>query len=300
LKLAFECPSCLLSKGTRIVEKSTDDALLRTEAIFEVVSILCKNIGKDVTPAHISTLRDAVIRKVTGNQDPYQMVKEASNAYAISRLHKAMEYVESGRDGQEKFKRACLCAAVGNAMEFDIEGYTFQNQDLDSLLDKAESQLGIDHSDHLYRLAREAGRTLLLTDNAGEIVFDMVLVHALKQLSTRVIVAVKKSPVLNDATMNDAEESGMTEVADSVITTGNDCVGFCRDESSEEFLHAYNNADLVIAKGMGYLETLTEDPLSARNAFILRAKCQCVANFLGVNQGRYVIMLAEQPTRSQR
>jgi len=291
LKLGFECPSCLLSKGTRIIEKSTDDPTDRAEAILGIADVLHENMRTGATAAQISTLRDRVIRKVTGNPDPYRLVKQASNAYAISRLHRAMEYVESGLDRQEKFKRACICAAVGNAVEFDIEGYAFQNQDLDRLLDQAESQLRIDHTDRLCGLVRRAKQTLLLADNAGEIVFDTILARMLKQLGTRVLVAVKESPILNDATMSDAESSGMTKVADSVLTTGNDCVGFCRSESSREFLDAYEKADLVIAKGMGYLETLTEEPLSARNAFILRAKCRCVADYLGVDQGSYVIWL---------
>jgi uncharacterized protein with ATP-grasp and redox domains len=93
--------------------------------------------------------------------------------------------------------------------------------------------------------------------------------------------------------MEDVKISGMEAVADLVLTTGNDCVGFCREESSTEFLDAYRGADLVIAKGMGYLETLTEECLTSRNAFILKAKCQPVADYMHVQKGSYVIVVGD-------
>lgn len=292
MKIGFECPSCLLSRGTKEIEKATDDPAIRTRATLEVVKVLSENLGLDVVPSYVATLRDRVIRRVTGNPDPYLFEKRRSNEYALKLLPKAMEYVDSASDMSERFGRACLCAAVGNAMEFDIEGYSFQYQDLDRIFSRSESELGLDHRNELYRLAEDSRETLLLTDNAGEIVFDTILAQALRQLGGRVVVAVKGGPILNDATMDDAEISGMKGFADLLLTTGNDCVGFCREESSREFLDAYQRADLVIAKGMGHLETLTEESFSKRIGFILKAKCRPVADFLGSDKGKYVIMLA--------
>ena len=293
MKVQFECPSCLLNRGTHAISKATDSEQLRMQAILEVVNVLCENLSPKVTPSYLGTLRDRAIRKITGNPDPYRLEKEKSNEYALASLPMAIEYVESGKDWREKFKRACLCSAVGNAMEFDISGYSFKYQQFSELLNSAEKSLGIDHRDRLYQLVSESKETLLLTDNAGEIVFDTILVRLIKQLGSHVTVAVKERPVLNDAMIADAQTAGMMDVADYLLTTGNDWVGFNRDESSEEFLDIYSKADLVIAKGMGYLETLTEEPLSDRNAFILKAKCQCVADYLKIERGKYAIMVVE-------
>jgi uncharacterized protein with ATP-grasp and redox domains len=279
LKLGFECPSCLLNKGSRIIEKSTDDPMLKTKALFEIVEVLHENLQTGINAAQISTLRGRAIRKATGNPDPYRLVKEASNAYAISILHKAAQYVESGRQVQEKFRRAYLCAAVGNAMQFDIEGYTFQNQDLDKLLSQAESQLRIDHTDRLYDLAKKAQQTLLLTDNAGEIVFDTLLVEQLKNMGLTVTYVVKGGPVLNDATLEDVEFSGMDVIADKILTTGTDAVGLALKEVSPDFLSVYDAAELVFAKGMGYAETLTEYKLTKPHLLLFRTKCVPVANY---------------------
>lgn len=247
-----------------------------------------------MSPSYVATRRDRAIRSATGNADPYRVEKEVSNSHALKLLPKAAAYVESGAGVREKFERACICSAVGNAMEFDIEDYSFEYGDLTGLFETAESRLAIDHRGQLLQLATGAKEVLVLADNAGEIVFDTVLARILKQLGARISVAVKEKPVLNDAVLADVDASGMTDVVDHVLTTGNDCIGFCRMESSPELLAVYEKADLVIAKGMGYLETLTEEPLSSRVAFILRAKCRPVASFLGVDQGNFVVMLAKQ------
>jgi len=106
-----------------------------------------------------------------------------------------------------------------------------------------------------------------------------------------VTVAVKGSPILNDATMEDAKYVGMHEIADKIITTGTDAVGLILNESSNEFLNVYNSADFVVAKGMGYAETLTELQLKAPHALLLRTKCGTVANSFNVSIGKNVAKL---------
>ena len=83
----------------------------------------------------------------------------------------------------------------------------------------------------------------------------------------------------------------MHEVADNIITTGTDAVGLIRDECSSEFLTSYNSADLVVAKGMGHAETLTELDLPSPHALLMRTKCNPVANFFNVSRGKNVAKL---------
>ncbi|MEM0313980.1 MAG: ARMT1-like domain-containing protein, partial [Candidatus Bathyarchaeia archaeon] len=116
-------------------------------------------------------------------------------------------------------------------------------------------------------------------------------VEQLKNMGLCVYVAVKGGPVINDATMEDAEASNMIKIADKVITTGTDAVGLILDEVSPEFLSIYESADLVIAKGMGYAETLTEYRLKKPHALLFRSKCEPVANFFGVFRDRNVAKL---------
>ena len=176
-------------------------------------------------------------------------------------------------------------------MEFDIPGHEFDYPKLKELVTNAERELVIDEIEKIYDLAREAKEVMYLTDNAGEIVFDTLLVKELKNLGCRVIVAVKGGPVLNDATLADAHLVGMDKIADSVVTTGTDAVGLQPNECSSEFLEIYNKADFVIAKGMGYAETLTELKLSVPHGLLFRTKCNPVARYFGVERNKNVAIV---------
>jgi hypothetical protein len=118
-----------------------------------------------------------------------------------------------------------------------------------------------------------------LADNAGEIVFDTLLVEQLKNMGLQVTYVVKGGPVLNDATLEDVEPSGMDKLADKIVTTGTDAVGLLPKEVSEEFMKVYEDAELVFAKGMGYAETLTELKLTKPHLLLFRTKCNPVANY---------------------
>ncbi|MDI6691340.1 MAG: ARMT1-like domain-containing protein, partial [Candidatus Bathyarchaeota archaeon] len=187
--------------------------------------------------------------------------------------------------------RAVLCSIVGNVIEFDIPGHNFTFGSIRKLFRNAGKDLAIDDAGKIYELAKKATTILYLTDNAGEIVFDTLLVEQLKNMGVKVVAAVKDKPVINDATLEDAEVSGMKKIADKVVTTGTDAVGLAINEVSKEFLEVYNSVDLVFAKGMGYAETLTEYKLKKPHALFFRTKCNPVANFFAVAKEKNVAKL---------
>jgi hypothetical protein len=199
--------------------------------------------------------------------------------------------VEEGYAQQDRFKKACLCAMVGNMIEFDIPGHKFTFTGLRKSFRDAGKDLVIDDTDKIYELAKKANTVLYLADNAGEIVFDTLLAEQLKNMGLNVTVAVKGGPVINDATLEDAEVSGMSKIADRIITTGTDAVGLPLKEVSAEFLDVYNSVDIVFAKGMGYVETLTELKLKKPHALLFRTKCNPVANFFGAEREKNIAKL---------
>ena len=180
---------------------------------------------------------------------------------------------------------------VGNIMEFDIPGHKFNLAVLSKSLREAAKDLVIDDIDKAYELAKKAHSVLFLCDNAGEIVFDTLLVEQLKNMGLKVTYVVKGGPVLNDATMEDVEPSGMGKLADEVVTTGTDAVGLLVKEVSPEFMKVYNAAELVFAKGMGYAETLTEYKLTKPHFLLLRTKCNPVANYFCVPRHKNIAKL---------
>lgn len=279
MKVEPECASCLLSRAMAETYMATTNPALRFRCIAENVRLLNREFRPTAVPADLGTKRDRIVKKLTGNEDPYKRSKKNSNEKAVKLLPKAKEFVESANNQQERFKKACLCAIVGNTMEFDIPGHTFTSSSLAKNLREVAKDLYINDIDKAYELAKKANTILFLADNAGEIVFDRLLVEQLKNMGLNIMYVVKGGPILNDATLEDVEYSGMDKLADNILTTGTDAVGLLKKEVSSEFLKAYDEAELIFAKGMGYAETLTEYKLTKPHFLMLRTKCVPVANY---------------------
>lgn len=279
MKVEPECAACILSRGVAETMEATSNPALRFRAINELLRLLNKEFRPTAVPADLGTKRDRLIKRVTGCNDPYKRSKKASNEKALKLLPYARKFVDTGYAQYDRFKRACLCAIVGNIMEFDIPGHKFTSSSLRKSFRDAAKDLIVDNTNAIYELARKAHTVLYLADNAGEIVFDTLLVEQLKNMGLTVIVTVKSAAVINDATLEDTEVSGMNKIADKIIVTGTDAVGLAVKEVSPEFLEVYNSVDLVFAKGMGYAETLTEYKLKKPHALLFRTKCNPVANY---------------------
>ncbi len=281
----------MLSRAMAETYQATTNPALRFRCMAEVIKLLNREFRPTVVPADLGTKRDRLIKKLTGNPDPYAPSKRVSNERAGKLLPIAKEYVESGLNQQERFRKACLCTIVGNIMEFDIPGHTFTFSILRKSLRGAAQDLAINDIDKAYELAKKAQNVLFLADNAGEIVFDKLLVEQLKNMGVDVTYVVKGGPVLNDATIEDVEASGIRELADEIATTGADAVGLLKKEVSPEFLKLYENAELIFAKGMGYAETLTELKLSKPHFLLFRTKCTPVANYFCVAKEKNIAKL---------
>jgi uncharacterized protein with ATP-grasp and redox domains len=270
---------------------ATTNPALRFRAMSELIKLLNREFKPTAVAADLGTKRDRLIRELTSNSDPYKRSKKLSNEKAKELIPYAHKLVEEGYNQQDRFKKACLCAIVGNIMEFDIPGHNFTLKDLRKTVKDAAKDLVIDDVEKAYELANKTGKVLYLADNAGEIVFDTLLVEQLKNMGLHVTYVVKSAPVINDATMEDVEFSGMDKLADEVLTTGADAVGLQLKLVSPEFMKVYNAAQLVFAKGMGYAETLTEYKLKKPHFLMFRTKCTPVANYFCAPRGKNIAKL---------
>ena len=291
MKVEAECAACALQRGWLEIKKATSDVFTQFKAMSALVTLLNNEFQPTAISAHLGTKRDKIVKAVTGNPDPYAKAKQTSNQRALEILPTAKNMILSESSTESRFRKSCLYSMVGNIMEFDIPDHVFKFEELRTLITKAEEDLAIDEISKILEIAKESKNILYLTDNAGEIALDTLLVEELKRFGAHVTVAVKSSPILNDATMEDVTYVGMDAIADDVITTGTDSVGLIFDECSNEFLSLHSSADLVVAKGMGYAETLTEYTLTTPHALLLRTKCRPVANFFGVGRNKNVAKL---------
>jgi len=288
LNVEIRCASCLLHRGYLEILESTKDPNLQFKAMSAFLRLLAEEFKPTANPAFLGTKRDRLIREITGNPDPFKQRKKASNRKALETLPLAKNLVLKEASLESRFRKACLIAIVGNIMEFDIPDNPFKFADLEKLLQEAEDDLAIDEIPQILEKTKKAKCILYLCDNAGEIAFDTLLIDEMKKLGAHVIVAVKSGPILNDATIEDAQIVGMEKVADEIIATGSDSVGLVLRECSEDFLKVYNSVDFVVAKGMGHAETLTELKLTVPHALLLRTKCCTVANHFNVETGKNI------------
>lgn len=289
MKVSIECAPCIIERGYREIVRSTKDITTQFKAMEGLLQLMSDHFKPGMIPARIGTERDRLIHRITGVGDPYAENKRRSNALALKLLPKVEEFILNFKPGYERFRKACIASIVGNMIEFDVPGHIFIPEKLVELVQKMV--LAVDRTLEIYELLQRSKSVLFLTDNAGEIAFDTILVKEIRQLGPKVTVAVKSSPILDDALLSDACKVGMDEVADKIVTTGSNSVGLFLEEVSKEFRKYWQASELILAKGMGYYETLTEINLEKPTANLLTAKCNPVAQSVGVERESSLALL---------
>lgn len=294
MKVSLECAHCLLERAIKQVRLATDDPELQMKVITAMMKLLGENYTGDSVPSHIGTDRDLLVQRMTG-KDPYKDLKYESNVMALNILPELLQLVDEAKDSHSMFRTATLIAAAANAIEFDVTGRDFSLDELRDILENVEADLAIDQVDELRKLCENTKEVLFLHDNAGEVVLDMILIREIKRLGPKVIAVVKGGPILNDATMVDADEINLAEYADEVIDTGAPAIGVSLKRNSKEFLGRFYSAELIVAKGMGNFESMTEFEPEAPTAHIMRTKCIPVAEHVGVPRNKNVVLIRYPP-----
>ena len=294
MKVSLECAHCLLERAINQVRLATDDPELQMRVITEMTKFLGENFNSESVPSNIGTDRDLIVQRMTG-KDPYEELKRESNVMALNILPDLIQRVYEAKDQHSMFRTATLIAAAANAIEFDVSGQEFSLDELRQILDNVESDLAVDQVDEFRKLCENASEVIFLHDNAGEVVLDMILMREIKRLGPKVIAVVKGGPILNDATMIDADEVNLLDYADEVIDTGAPAIGVNLERNSKEFVDIFHSAELIVAKGMGNFESLTEFEPEAPTVHIMRTKCIPVAKHVGVPKNKNVVMIRYPP-----
>jgi len=294
------CIPCTVRTAFDIAVRSTEDPSLRYRVLLETLRWLSgiEDVSS-YTPAELHTKVCRIARRVTGNPDPFRDVKELSNRVAMRVVSQLYERINRLDSVEEKFRLAVLGSICGNTIDFEVEGYKPSLESLEvSLLRCLDGSFAVDDSGRLLRLLSEGGKVLYLLDNAGEIVFDKVLIELIvEHFDVDLWAVVKDGPVLNDATERDAVQVGLTEIPNvNVITTGNDHIGLKMEGTSDVFRSLLKEADLVIAKGQGYFESIPEVDHGIRSpiCFVLRTKCKLVAEELNAPLQSNVVWIKEK------
>ncbi len=277
MKAAPDCIECMFRQALNTARKVTDDPK-KQEAVLSRLRETPFNL--DQTPAAFSQPAYAAVNEVLGVQDPYSQEKKETNSAAAAVLPSVQGIVDQSRD---RLDAALHAAVAGNIIDLGIGASFDISTDIHRIMGQA---FAINHIEALRADLASAHTVLYLGDNAGEIVLDTILVKQLAEDGKRVIFSVKSGPIINDATMEDAEFAGLPRIA-QVMETGSNDIGVNWGNASKEFIACFEAADVIISKGHGNFETCL-----GRNEniyFLLKTKCRLVADELGVPLGSIVL-----------
>jgi uncharacterized protein with ATP-grasp and redox domains len=220
------------------------------------------------------------LREISGVADPYLAEKRRLNRMAMEVVSQLKMDVQAAQD---PLAMAVRLAIAGNVIDLGASaGIT--REDVRRSVDQAQAEPVTGDQDGFRQAVDGARRILYLTDNAGEIVFDRLLIEALSP--ERVTVAVRGAPVINDATVTDAHAAGIHEIC-PVIDNGSDAPGTILDDCSRTFRQRFSEADLILAKGQGNFETLSEAPYPI--FFLFKVKCPVIGDHAGLPVGTHVL-----------
>lgn len=281
MRMTSNCYPCILDRAKfecDLVFAKEDE---KKEAVEELLDYMACHKGG--VPALVGTQRERIIKRRSNNPDPYQSLKDESNRLAVSLLPLAREFYERADDGIEALIRI---AAAANSMEFGVKGHDFDNSTFAGVFSSTLREKLYGDLAEIKRRLEGFCNIFYLTDNCGEVVFDQFVIARLEEIGKRVVIGSKSEPVLNDVTVR--ELKAMTET--KVIATG-DVVGTALESlEPEASTLLFDPGWLILSKGMGNFETITEyeDRLAGRLIYIMRAKCEAVAAEVGVPKGTLV------------
>lgn len=278
MRVHLDCFPCFLRQSIIALRLGTKDESLR-ETILKSTLDYIQNTDISKPPAYTTTFIHKKIRQMLGI-DPFKEIKSEYNQIALRLYPSLKTTIEKSPDPLWTSTRLAI---AGNVIDFGI----FTSVDIEGAIRKAlNNQLAVDDYSSFKNAISIADKILYLTDNAGEIVFDRLLIETLIQLGKEVKAVVKGSPVINDSTMEDAEESGIIGVCD-VIDNGSEAVGTILEWTSSAFQKVFNDAQLVISKGQGNFETLIG--AEKKIFFLFLSKCDVVSKELGLSTGSMLL-----------
>lgn len=274
----YRCFFCFTRAFEKLIEKENISNEAKNCFTRDIINLFQNNWDKFTAPEFSRELF-GILRSYTLNPDPYKRVKKENNDQAL-RMFPELENII--RQSKDPFDTALRLAIAGNIIDLAAN----DNFDLQATIDKAlNSEFAIDHSKQFKEAIENAKTVLYLGDNAGEIVFDKLFIEIINHPD--LIFVVRGAPVINDATMEDAEYTGMKEVA-KVISSGYDAASTIPEKSSEQFRKYFREADIIISKGQGNMEGLF--PLNDKRIFfLLMVKCDVMAEFLKIKKGSLVV-----------
>ncbi|MCD6413534.1 MAG: DUF89 family protein [Elusimicrobia bacterium] len=290
MRTYLDCIPCFFRQVLESARLAGASERQRKEALDEFSKII-PGFSLEMTPAEMGRYIYKIVCDVVKNSDPYYSTKRKSTRLALELYPAVKRKVASSAD---RLAKAVEFAILGNIIDYGVKN----RLDVDEELKKIMTGDGRRQPKRkFYRYAKfkkeleKAKMILYLADNAGETVFDRVLIEEIKTIypDKKIVYAVKSKPIINDAVVEDAVEAGVDKVA-KIVACGSDAPGTVLGLCTKKFLKIFDEADIIISKGQGNFESLNES--KRRVFFLFRAKCEVVAKHVGCGLGEVVLISA--------
>jgi uncharacterized protein with ATP-grasp and redox domains len=278
LKTTPDCIPCIFRQVLDASRQVTGDEWLHRKVMFEIMQYM-PEIDFDRTPPEVASDCLLKVNDVLGTDDPYRAEKQRLNSSAAALQDRARKAIRSAPD---RLLAAARFAIAGNVLDV-ISRDALKPEDVIS--NALSMPLAVDHSTEFAAAVNQAKNIVYVLDNAGEVMFDRLLIEQLH--GKKIVAVVRKVPLLNDVTKAEAAEAGLDRLCE-VIDTGCECIGVPMNVCSSEFKERLNSADLVISKGQGNFETLDESPLNVY--FLFLVKCARVGAHVDLPVGSALLM----------
>jgi len=290
MKTYLDCIPCFFKQALEAARMVPTDETTQKKILNKVAEVL-PQFSLTASPPEMGRIIYGLVKSVTKKYDPYAQIKEKSNKQALKIYDKLKKKVQCSHD---RLLMAIELAIAGNIIDYGVKNSLDVDTELarilrkESQIVKKESRAIFDYKNFKQAL-NNAEVVLYLADNAGETVFDRILIEEIKRIDKgkNIIYAVKEKPVINDALMEDALICGIDKVA-QVISSGSDAPGTILSLCSKDFLKLYKKADMVISKGQGNFEALSG---TKRQVFFLfMAKCPVIAQEIRCKLGDIILL----------
>jgi len=286
MKTYLDCIPCFFRQALEAARMTTSDQRIQQKVLEEVAKELT-SIPLNSVPPEIGRRIHQIIRRVSDCPDPYRRIKQEYNSLALELYPKLKQRIQEEKD---PLLTAVRLAIAGNIIDCGINTSFNLQEEIELIL---RQDFAVYDYPEFRRALKETEEILYLADNAGEIVFDRILIE---QLQKKTICVVRDEPIINDATREDALYAGIDQVA-TIVSSGSDAPATLLHLASREFLKHFDQAKLIISKGQGNYEALSEAKRPI--FFLLKAKCPVIARDLGCKTGDIILKRSQHnPAKS--
>ncbi len=269
MKITLDCIPCLIGHAIHVAKIVSDDNAVQHEIIKKTLAGSV-HLDLTLTPPEQARLIHQIIKTASGVDDPYRKEKDLSTGFALKLMPSVREKIKTAKN---KFETIVRLVIAGNIIDYGaIHNFELDNA-RNRIFEVFDMPVDLDAVKRLEESMDKARKIFYMADNCGEAVFDRLLIE---RYSDKIILGVRGGPILNDITPREIKASGLDLVPH--VHTGDTTPGVSMLHSSEEFLDEMRSADLVISKGQGNYETLSE--YDRPIFFLLRVKCQIIADLL--------------------